>query len=199
MEATGVILAGGKSRRMGRDKLGIPLCGTPLILRVHRALAPHCAEVVVAGSGGENCLPPGVRRVLDERPGFQGPLAGLEAALYSARHPRVFVAAGDMPFLPESLVGHLLGALEGGYLAAVPRYGGRLHPLCAAYDRATLPRVTTALDAGVRAMYSFLASLERVRYVERELERFGAPAVFLRSLNTPEDLCWAELVCREEG
>ncbi len=183
-----MILAGGSSRRMGRDKLALEVGGLPLLVRAVEALASSCREVLVVGEKGQ--LPPGVRRIAGERPGGQGPLAGLEAGLAAARNPLVFVAAGDMPFLPGPLVVYLLGRLErGGLCAVVPRYRGRMHPLCAAYHRGLLPRVGPALDGGVRAVHTFVESLDGVEYAgEEELRRFGDPDLFLMSVNTAEDL-----------
>jgi molybdenum cofactor guanylyltransferase len=172
---------------MGTDKLSLEVGGIPLIHRVHDALAPHCREILVVGGGGAQAQ--SVRRVAGERPGAQGPLAGLEAGLAAARNPLVFVAAGDMPFLAGDLVGYLLGRLvRGGASAVVPRYRGRPHPLCAAYDRGLLTRAGIALDGGVRAVRDYLEDLDEVDYVGVELRRFGDPELFLMNVNTPEDL-----------
>ena len=95
MEATGVVLAGGRSRRMGRDKLPLKIGGVTLLDRVHGVLSSRCAEVMVVGEGGAALA--GAHRIPDLRPG-EGPLAGIEAGLLAASHRRVFVAAGDMPF-----------------------------------------------------------------------------------------------------
>jgi len=172
---------------MGTDKLSLEVGGLPLLLRVHEALAARCGEVLVVGGQGARLR--GVPWIVGERPGGQGPLAGLEAGLAAARNPLVFVAAGDMPFLPEALVGYLLGRLERGAAGAVvPRYRGRMHPLCAAYDRGLLPRVGSAFDGGVRAVRAFLEGLDEVEYVGEELRRFGDPDLFLMNVNTPEDL-----------
>src|ERR671938_1173512 len=92
----GVILAGGRSRRMGRDKLPLKVGKTTLLDRVHRALASHCREILVVGA--REYAPVGARLVSDLRLD-EGPLAGIEAALLAARYGSVFVAAGDMPFL----------------------------------------------------------------------------------------------------
>ncbi len=172
---------------MGEDKLSLEVGGLPLLLRVHQALVIWCKEVLIVGEAGTS--PQGARRISGERPGGQGPLAGLEAGLAAARAPLVFVAAGDMPFLPAALVGYLLGRLErAGAGAVVPRYRGRTHPLCAAYDRALLPLVGSALDGGVRAVRAFLEGLDEVDYVGEELGRFGDPDLFLMNVNAPEDL-----------
>src|SRR5215213_9965035 len=119
---------------MGREKLSLEVEGVPLIERVRDVLTDCCLEVLVVGGGGVRLE--GVRYITGERPGWLGPLAGMEAGLASARYPLTFVAAGDMPFLTQSMVSYLLGRLaRGGVLAVVPRYRGRIHPLCAARRR----------------------------------------------------------------
>ena len=171
---------------MGTDKLSLEVGGMPLVDRVRSTLAARCREVLFVGLGP---APPGTRRVATERLGGLGPLAGIEAGLAAAARPLVFVAAGDLPFLPEALVGDILERLErGGADAVVPRHRGVDHPLCAAYGRPLLPRVRAALDDGVRSVRVFLRGLDRVEYVEGDLRRFGDPDLFLMNVNTPEDL-----------
>ena len=172
---------------MGRDKLSLEVDGVPLIQRVEDALTAHCQEMLVVG-GGEIRLQ-GVRYITNERPGGQGPLAGIEAGLAAARYPLALVAAGDLPFLTESMVGYLLERLEGpSVLAVVPRFHGRSHPLCAAYARVLLPRLSAALDSGTRAVHEFLEGMDGVEYVGEELRRFGDPDLLLMNVNSPEDL-----------
>lgn len=195
--ATGVILAGGKSRRMGQDKLPLKVGDTSLLERVVNALSSRCEEILIAG--GKGPAPAGSRRILDLRPGRQGPLAGIEAGLSVARHRAVFVAAGDMPFLTGDLVGHLLGLLSADHVPAVmPVYEGRPHPLCAVYERGIRPAASAALDRGVRSFFGLLEGLPRVRCVgEEELRRFGDPGLLLTNVNSPEDLIRARNRLRE--
>ena len=180
---------------MGREKLSIEVADLTLIERVKNALTGPCREVLVVGEGGIRLG--GVRRVAGERPGKQGPLAAMEAGLAAANHHHVFVAAGDMPFLTRGLVGYLLERLErSGAPAVIPRYGGRIHPLCGAYARALSPQVGAALDAGARAVRTFLEGIEGIEYVGEELRRFGDPGLLLMNVNSPQDL---ERARREAG
>lgn len=181
---------------MGQEKLTLEVGNVPLLSRVQAALAPSCREILLVGDGPEV---PGLRRVRDLRAGREGPLAGLEAGLRAASFPAVFVAAGDMPFVPQVLVGFLLDRLRSfGLRAVVPRHAGRVHPLCAAYDRAALADVSRALDAGTRAAWRLLEELgEGAEYVE-DLEPFGDPAVFLTNVNSPEDLARARAIAGRE-
>ena len=191
-----MILAGGKSRRMGRDKLSLKIGDATLLDRVHDALASRCKEIIVVGEGGYGLAES--RRIPDLRPGRQGPLAGIEAGLLAARYRPVFVAAGDMPFLTGELVEHLLGLLSDAVPAVVPVLGDRPHPLCAAYGREVRTAVSAALDGGVRSVRGLLEALPEVRYVgEGELRRFGAPSVLLANVNSSEDLARAQAMLRE--
>lgn len=174
----------------GSDKLSAEIGGVKLIERVHAVLEGFCREVIIVGDSGNDAETPGALRVRDGRPGRQGPLAGLEAGLYAASGSVVFVAAGDMPFVSAELALRLrdLVAGEEEVRAAVPRYAGQVHPLCAAYEREVAKDVSVALDSGVRSMKEFLASLSRVEYVEGDLETFGDPEKFLMNVNSAGDL-----------
>ena len=188
-----MVLAGGASTRMGRDKLRLTVGGVPLVRRVYDVLLGRCEEVLVVGSGslGQSLSDglPEARTVPDLRPGRAGPLAGIEAGLASAGNETVFVVAGDLPFVPDELVGFLLDLLgEEGVRVAVPRHEGRLHPLCAAYRKEVLADLSFVLNLGVRAVHTFLENLDGVRCVEEELELFGDPGLFLMNVNFPEDL-----------
>lgn len=200
-----MILAGGASSRMGRDKLGLSVGEKPLIRRVYEVLQDRCSETLVVGGPADpewlasNGLT-GARPVEDLRPGRAGPLAGIEAGLASARNDSVIVVAGDLPFLPGELVGFLLELLEReGVRVAVPCHGGRLHPLCAAYRREVLADLSFVLNMGVRAVHTFLENLDGVRPVEGELGYFGDPELFLMNVNSPQDLERAQRLSGADG
>ncbi len=182
---------------MGQDKLPLKVGDAALLDRVYNALASCCEDVLIVGAR-EHTLAR-ARLIPDLRPCRQGPLAGIEAGLLAARHRHVFVAAGDMPFLTSDLIKYLLGLLSGRIRAVVPDIGGKLHPLCAAYEREVRSEVTAALDRGVRSVSGLLECLSRVRYVgEEELRRFGDPKLLLMNVNSPEDLARARAIFRED-
>ena len=184
---------------MGRDKARLEVGGVPLIKRVHDAIIPHCEEVIVVGPESTAELA-GARSVPDSRPGREGPLAGMEAGFAAARNPLVFVAATDLPFVPAALVGYLLErATEHGLRAAVPRWRGRPHPLCAAYDRGIRSSLEAALDGKIRAVRKMLEGMEGVGYFEEELRLFGEPDEFLMNVNEPDDLDRAREILRIRG
>jgi molybdopterin-guanine dinucleotide biosynthesis protein A len=189
---------------MGRDKLSMTVGGVPIIWRVYDVLCEACDEVVVVGAEEAYGLPEGTRVVRDLRAhdgsSGAGPLAGLESGLYHARYEATFVAAGDMPFVSLDLVHELLRRLrEGNAYAVVPRVGGRLEPLCAAYSRRALGTVGGALDDGVRAMRDLLGLLPEVEELrEEEVREFGDPDLLLMNVNSPEHLARARGVVGDE-
>jgi molybdopterin-guanine dinucleotide biosynthesis protein A len=100
--------------------------------------------------------------------------------------------------LTGDLVEYLLGMLSGHVPAVVPYFGGRPHPLCAAYGREVQSAVSAALDRGVRSVRELLEGLPGVQYVgEEELRRCGDPNFLLTNVNSPEDLAWAQGALRE--
>ncbi len=181
---TGIVLAGGQSRRMGRDKAWIEWEGQPLVARSAGALAAAgCAEVLVVGGDATRIAARGLRAVADAMPG-EGPLQALAAALAAATDPIVLVVACDMPGLrPEPL--RTLAQLAEGFDAAVPWVPpGGWEPLHAAYAKTCLPAIRARLAVGERKMTCFYPDV-RVRAVTPEevgdLES-------LRNVNTPAEL-----------
>lgn len=211
-----VVLAGGASRRMRRDKARIPVGGAPLLLRVLETGRRACLEgILVTDRPGRYAdllaeQDPGgwpLRAVTDRRPG-RGPLAGLEAGLAAAAESACFVAACDLPDLDPALVAGLLGALEadvpsagakgadayvdvGRPRAVVPVRDGRDQPLCAAYERRAAREATTCLDAGRSRVDAFLDRLAVLRLAEAELEALvgrADAAAWTLDLDRPEEL-----------
>lgn len=186
--ATLILLAGGRSRRMGRDKALLPFGEEPLIRRIARRLEPVSAEVLVVSNRPEPYRELGFR-VIPDPPGWEGegPLAGLCAGLQAAATESCLLVACDMPFASPCLARALLEELERGWEAALPSPGGREHPLFAAYRRSLAPRVAEALRAGVRRPADFLAGLPVRRLGEAEISRCGPPEQLLANVNRPEE------------
>src|ERR1700716_3400762 len=102
-----VILAGGLSRRMGRDKASLPAGDGTLIEHLARRLAPVVDETIGAGGSGRSSLP-GVIMVDDRYPGL-GPLAGIHAGLRAARYRHVWVVGCDLPDADPALASLVYG------------------------------------------------------------------------------------------
>ncbi len=195
--ATGVVLVGGESRRMGRDKAGIVLAGETLLARTVRTLAGIFDEVLVVGRGAvEFELPAHARVVADEQPGL-GPVGGIATALGAAPHDWIFVCACDMPLLDAQAILALAGLAEktSGPKAVAPRVGEHVHPLAAFYSREVLAAAREALATEKLSARAFLKEI-RAAYID--LDVGSAVARALTNVNTPEELARAEQLILEK-
>lgn len=188
---TGIVLAGGQSRRMGTDKAWLDWNGRPLLARVADALrAAGCTDVLVVGGDAARVAALGLAHVPDGIAG-QGPLQGLAAGLLAAASPLALAVACDMPSLqPQALA--LLGRLADGFDAAVPWLDpGGWEPLHAAYSVACLPAIQRCLRRGDRKMTAFYEDVRVRRVSAAELSAADPDLRSLRNVNTPEDLAAA--------
>lgn len=160
-ELTGAVLAGGASRRMGRDKAQLPLNGEPFWLRQARVLQR-------AGAGTVGVVRQPAQDPLDLPAGIPlwhdavtdaGPLAGLHAALSQCTTEWLAVAATDMPSLDASWFQWLRGHCRPGCGAMVRHANGDHEPLAAIYPRGALAEVTRRLAAGPRSLQSLAEAL----------------------------------------
>ena len=198
----GIVLAGGKSRRLGADKALLSFDGVLLLQTVVQRVAEVCPRVIVAVDrpGRYRQLGLDATFVADASPGL-GPLAGLQAGLRACAAAHALVVACDLPFLNVELLRHMAG-LPRAYQALVPRSGGRDHPLHAVYARSCLAEVDALLAAGGGSMGQLLDRLEVQRLDEGDLQRFDPDGLSLLNLNEEPDLerarsLWEKRTVRE--
>lgn len=194
-DVTAVILAGGQSRRLGRDKAVEPFAGEPLIRRVIRraseAVAARHVVVVVADTARAAALPLDDHHVtaVDVFPNC-GSLGGIYTGLDAAPTEWSLVTACDMPFLSADLLAHMAG-LRDGADAVVPIVDGRPEPTHALYARRCLPAIEKRLRAGQLKISGFFDDVS-VRYVaENDVKLFDPDLLSFFNINRPEDLARA--------
>lgn len=145
MNISAVLFAGGKSRRMGRDKATLSFRGKSLWqiqLDLLRKLAP--AEISVSARTDPAWRPPDVHFVADDPPS-RGPLSGLAAALARMRTKHLLALAIDMPFMSEKYLRFLCDQIEPGR-GVLPKIDNRAEPLAAIYPQEALTNVQSALS-----------------------------------------------------
>lgn len=180
-DVTGVILAGGRSRRFGADKAAVVVDGRPMIEHVYEAVRAVTDRLFLSARTADEAPALLVPTIVDRYPD-RGPLAGLHAALRAAGTTWVLVVACDLPYVTPRVLRQILDARASGGEAVVSRTpDGRLQPLCACYHLHILPMVERRIASGAFSMHELLTHLESVRYVD-------VPAAPLRNVNTPEDL-----------
>lgn len=182
-----VILAGGASRRMGRDKATLAFAGpageTTLVERAVATLSSRCSPVLVVAAPGQR-LPALDAEVLRDEVRGVGPLVaaarGLRAAA-DAGLERAFVCAVDMPYLTVDLIEQLVGpSVRLGADVVLP-WDGRDHYLAGVYRTDLAARADELIGAGERSMRSLVNSVDTQRVVMAEQSS-------LTNVNTPADL-----------
>jgi len=189
MKVGGIILCGGRSSRMGRPKAWLPFGDELLLQRAVRIVGSVVDPVVVVAADIQDlpALPTRVEVVRDFVEA-RGPLGGLAAGLHAlvGRVDAVFLSPCDAPFLQPAFIRTLIASLE-GVQAAVPRVGGFLHPLTAAYRIDASDIVLSQLRSGRLRMVD-LFELVPTRYLdERHFAESDPTLESLRNLNTPEE------------
>jgi molybdopterin-guanine dinucleotide biosynthesis protein A len=183
---TAVLLAGGESRRMGRDKATIEFEGSPLWKRQLEVLrAVRTEKIFVSARTKPSWLPDDAELLLDDLPS-RGPLSGLTKALAAIPTTHLVALAVDMPFMTSGQLAVLCQLAAKGR-GVVPVIGERAEPLAAIYSAEAAADFAAALagsDSSLQRVIRKLAADEKVRLL-------AVPAqdeYFYRSLNEPGDL-----------
>lgn len=192
----GMILAGGRSRRMGKNKALLPVPGNAaqtFVAYLADLLGQYCPEILLVvqdqASGAvyeQPGLLPYTHLVYDEQKD-QGPLMGLYSGLKALRAERVLVVGVDMPFIQPSLVEWLL-ALPLSDSLVVPWVQGVPQVLLALYPRSILPIVETCIEQGRRDLRALLELAPVTYLAEAQLRMVDPQLRSFVNINTPEEL-----------
>ena len=187
---SGVVLAGGKSRRMGGSpKALIPFGERPLVQHVVervKSVLPDCLIVTNSPELYAFLDVPMVGDVFAEG----GSLGGIYSGLAAAPGEAAFCVACDMPFVSSGLIAHLVDR-AGEADVVIPDADGELQPLHAVYAKACLPAMERRLRAGRLKVTGFFDEVRVVRVPTGTVARFEDPALAFMNLNTPEDVARA--------
>jgi molybdopterin-guanine dinucleotide biosynthesis protein A len=188
--ASAIVLAGGMSRRLGRNKALEEVGGQPLVLRVLDRLSEVTDDAVVvvndAERAGDLPLPESVRVVIDRYAG-SGPLGGIFTGLSACSERWGLVAACDMPFLNTELWGDIL-ARRDGHDAVVPVLDGRPEPTHAAYSKACLPRIEERLKSNDLKIARFFDEVQVAWAPQSRVEALDPDRLSFFNVNTQQDL-----------
>ena len=186
MTFSAVLLAGGQSQRMGRDKAAVVFGDEPLWrrqLRVLRDLNP--TRVFVSAKTESSWLPKGTELLLDDPPA-RGPLSGLTKALTLMQTSHLVVLAVDMPFVTREQLQLLCNEATEG-CGVVPVVGERAEPLAAVYPREAAPEFIAALAGTDFSMQPLVRKLAAAGTIRMLPVAAGEERLY-RSINTPADL-----------
>lgn len=184
-DITGVILVGGKSRRMGRDKALLDFQGRPLFERVLGLFRVSFPQVMLVGDRGERFAGYDIKIRPDLVPGSS--LGGIYTGLLEAQTEWVFAASCDLPFPSEAILGRLC-SLRDGVDAVVPKTKQGYEPLFALYSKRCLEPIRELLETGECCAYAWYPQV-RVREVgPEEIATLDPTGTAFVNLNTPQDL-----------
>ena len=184
-DKSAVVLAGGKSSRMGRPKALLLFDGEPLIVHIVRALKRMFAETVIVAAPDQD-LPDLPATLVRDKVAYQGPVGGIYYGLKAARGEACFVTSCDVAFLNAPLISHLIAQIS-NHDVVVPYWEERFQPLHAVYRRSVLPLLEGQLERGeLRPVYLF----DKVRTLKigaEEIRRFDPEGLSFLNMNTPDD------------
>ncbi len=198
VKVTGIIVAGGRSSRMGQDKALLEIQGATMLERTAAALEQVTERVIVVTRDGQGYGTIGLENVPDVYPGM-GPLSGIHAGLSASGTEWGIVIACDMPFVQPEVLHVLLavtekwaelqGTTEPALQAVISSVDGRIHPLLAVYHQSVLPSAEECLRSGRLRLTDWLDKLN-VRYAKVEdlpgvSEDIWHKATF--NMNNPQD------------
>jgi molybdopterin-guanine dinucleotide biosynthesis protein A len=189
---TGVILAGGSSRRMGGDnKSLLMLGGETLIERQVRIMRTVCNEIIIVTNTPRSYLrkvDESVRIITDYIPS-KGPLSGIHAGLTLAQNQEAWIVGCDMPFLSPEAAELQLRQKEDGYEAIFPSIESTLYPLSGVYDRDCAQHIWNMLMNGDTQIQSLIKVLNWQQVPESDFKSAGIDTRFVKSIKTYEDYC----------
>ncbi|MDX8392575.1 MAG: molybdenum cofactor guanylyltransferase [Mariprofundaceae bacterium] len=189
-DCTAVILAGGESKRMGRDKIGILLANQSLLNHAIRNMQPLFEALVVSvRQPREHLLCP----QLCDNGDAQGPMMGIATALGRVDTKWVFALACDMPFISAEMI-VAMADKRNGRDAVVPIVDTMLQPLAAFYSQACLKPMKSQISAGQRSLKTLIGKVNAAIVSEEELRRCDPELLSFMDLDTREDVARAEML-----
>lgn len=211
MEWTGIILAGGRSSRMGTNKAVLPIDGQPVIERLACELQKATDEVVISCGPSVLYAELGLPLRQDIYSGC-GPLAGLHAGLAASARKWCLAVSCDMPFANAALFRYMAeqaqmledqrrGRHGESVEAVIPYVGDRVQPLLAMYRRSVLPELERALGEGLLRVNHWISGLP-AKYISGEelSQASGLPAeLAVFNMNQPEDYKTAQLYAEQQN
>ena len=195
-----IILGGGRSSRLGQDKISLIIAGENLLERTVRQLSQLSDELIlVLAQEQQNPISksfPNVKVATDSHSG-KGPLIGIYAGLKIATDDYCFAVACDMPFLNTELLRYMMN-ISHDFDAIIPCIEGEVEPLHAVYSRSCLKIIGKMIESDDLKVRNLLEQV-KVRYVEEsEIKPFDPEHLSWFNINTPDDLQRAKEIMNRE-
>ena len=183
---TGIILAGGKSTRMGKDKALIKIDGKTLIENTLEKIKDYCIKVIISANNSESYSFLNHEIIVDEQPGL-GPLGGIYSCLKHSKAEKNLVMAVDIPFINKGFIENLLKHMEDGDIVVPVNENKKIEPLCAIYSKSVIPYVEKMINSNDLKVQN-LSGYVKTKFVEITTDQEFYHAGLFQNLNSLSDL-----------
>lgn len=184
---TGIILSGGKSLRMGKNKAFIEIEGLPMIERILNLFKKIFNEILVITNDKNQFVHLDNVKIFNDLIPYKGALGGLYTGLFYSSYEYSFCVGCDMPFLNESLIKFLIKKINGEDII-VPKTEKGLEPLHAIYSKRCLSIIKSMIDSGKSRIIDIYPLLKIKIIEEREFIDLDPEKKSFLNINTPEEL-----------
>ena len=183
MQLTGIILAGGKSSRMGTDKASLEMEGKTLLCRAIEFCQVFCDEVLISSNNQEHKVEE--LKLVNDEISDCGPMGGIYSCLKQSGSDWNFVLSVDAVFVEKDFVNFLITGIP-GFEVVVPIHNGKKEPLIALYHKKLVPDFRSQLESKNYKMH-FLLERVKTNFIHSDKWMKQYPKLFY-NLNSPEDL-----------
>jgi len=184
MSLTGIILSGGESSRMGKEKGLCLLQGKPLIEYSFDLLKKFCDSIIISSNNNVYEYL-GCQIVKDEVQGI-GPAGGIYSCLRASRNDENFIISCDMPMVTGGLIRYLLSHKK-DFDALIPLFNGFPEPLCAFYHKSCIPVFKKSIEQGEYKIQNIIKGINTGFIHVKSTDQFYSPLLFT-NVNTPGDI-----------
>jgi len=191
-EVTAILLAGGKSKRMGRDKAFLRLGDKTFIKIIGEKLSPYCSQIIVSGNKEKELylsqldeIESEITFVKDLDP-YSGPLNGIVSCANYVKYPYVFIATCDTPLIEERLIPFFIEKIK-NHEAVIPEVSEKLQFLNTLYKSSALKKGGNMYNNGIRSLYQWVEALKFLKLYENEIKAIDKRLYSYWSINTSED------------
>lgn len=197
LEASGIIMAGGRSTRMGSDKGELILQGRTLADRTIDTISGLFRDTIYVTNRPADIQRSDIKVASDDVP-YLGPLGGLAAGLRMSKNSFNFIVAFDMPFISEKLIRYM-ASVSTGYDIVVPKVSGGYEPLFAFYSSNCLTHIERRLREGDRRVISVFEDVNVREVGLDEIKRFDKDQRTFMNINTLDDYIEVKKLIEESG
>lgn len=190
-DCTAVILAGGRSLRMGRDKADVMLAGISMLDRCVMAMQKQFKHLALSVRTPREYI--NIHQVCDQEGDDRAPMAGIVSVLEQVDTPWVFAIACDMPLINPCIIDYM-ASCRGHQHAVAAVVGGIVQPLSAFYSKAILPEMRLRMNRGDRSLMTLIGDLDVTLVEEKQLKAIDPDMHGFMDLDTEQDVDMAEAI-----